>query len=136
MRLNIGFAGAVIVLSATAVFAHHSVPVNFDQSREILIEGVLVEVKWLNPHSHFLIEVVADNGTTESWLVEHGSVNAMRRSDFGMYMHLFEVGTELSIIGWPGWRDRTIFMNRAEVSDGGELRCVISPGRPVEPCVP
>ena len=136
MRTGRRFWTLAAALTASAAIAHHSVPVNFDQSREILIRGVLTEVKWLNPHSHFLVDVTAEDGATEQWLVEHGSVNAMRRSDFGNYLHLFEVGTELSIIGWPGWRDRTIFMNRAEVMDGGELRCVVAPGRTPEPCVP
>lgn len=125
---------AVLVVSVAA--GHHSVPVNFDQTREILIRGTLLEVKWLNPHSHWLIEVESEDGTTEQWLVEHGSVNAMRRSDFGNYLGLFEVGTEIAVIGWPGWRDRTIFMNRTEVADGDDVLCVVAPGRQPEPCVP
>ena len=28
--------------------AHHSVPVNFDQSKEITVTGVLTEIKWIN----------------------------------------------------------------------------------------
>jgi len=126
----------VAAFAGSAAVGHHSVPVNFDQSREIVIRGTLLEVRWLNPHSHWLIEVQGEDGATEQWLVEHGSVNAMRRSDFGNYMGLFEVGTEVAVIGWPGWRERTIFMNRTEVMGGAQLRCVVAPGRSPEPCVP
>ncbi len=43
--------------SAQGLAAHHSTPVNFDQSREITIEGVLTEVVWRNPHSRFRVDV-------------------------------------------------------------------------------
>ncbi len=38
--------------------AHHSVPVNFDQTREISIEGVLTQILWVNPHAHFRLDVM------------------------------------------------------------------------------
>ena len=121
-------------LATTAAIAHHSVPVNFDQSREIVVAGVLTEIKWLNPHSQFRMDVTDDNGTTVEWLVEMGSVNAMRRS--GFERELYDIGTAVSVIGWPGRRERVIFFNRALVRDGEELRCVATPGRVEIPCEP
>ena len=49
---------ASVVQPATA---HHSVPVNFDQS-EITIEGVLTDIKWVNPHAHFRVNVIEAGG--------------------------------------------------------------------------
>ncbi len=112
-------------LTTTASMAHHSVPVNFDQSRQITIEGVLTNISWLNPHSHFLVDVTSEDGTTEEWLVEMGSVNEMRRA--GFESDLFEVGATISITGWPGRRNRTVFFNEALVPDGTELRCIGAP---------
>lgn len=43
---------AVLMLGAILP-AHHSVPVNFDQSREVTIKGVLTEIKWINPTPAF-----------------------------------------------------------------------------------
>ena len=85
-----------LALTMTAAFAHHSVPVNFDQTREITIEGV-------------------------EWLVEMGAINTMRRS--GFRTDLFVVGNPVSITGWPGRRDRVIHLNQALLHDGTELIC-------------
>ena len=111
-----------MTLMTTDVLAHHSVPVNFDQSREITIEGILTEVKWLNPHSRFRVDVTQEDGTTLEWLVEMGAINTMRRSGFAT--ELFVVGDSVSIFGPPGRRDRVMLLTRAFVHDGSELRCV------------
>ena len=112
---------ASVLLSGGAA-AHHSVPVNFDQSREITVTGVLTEIKWLNPHSHFRLEVTGDDGGTVEWLVEMGAFNTMRRA--GFQTHLFSVGSSVAVTGWPGRRDRVVYLNRARLEDGAELLCL------------
>ena len=62
---------AVLALNAP-LLAHHSVPVNYDSSRRITIEGTLTEIRWINPHSRFRLEVTKDDGSTEEWLAEMG----------------------------------------------------------------
>ena len=125
----------VAVAVAPASLAHHSVPVNFDQSTEIAVEGVLTEIKWLNPHSHFRMDVVDESGATVQWLVEMGSVNAMRRT--GFETDVFHLGDSVLVIGYPGRRDRVIFLNRALVRDETGERCLASPGRDATvPCEP
>jgi len=106
-----------IVLPARA---HHSVPVNFDQSKEITITGTLTEAKWINPHSRFRIEVKQDDGMSVEWLVEMGAVNTMRRA--GFEIDKFVVGDTLTIIGWPGRdRNRTMLLRTAVLKDGTRL---------------
>ena len=117
-------------LIAAAARAHHSVPVNFDQSREISVTGVLTEITWLNPHSHFRMDVTSDDGDTLEWLVEMGSYNAMLRS--GFQWQLFVVGDSVTITGWPGRRDRVVFLNAARLGDGTELLCITSRCLPEE----
>src|SRR6478672_8218111 len=80
---------AVLLLLAIAVLAdgrnasaHHSVPVNFDQSKEITISGMLTEIKWVNPHSRFRVNVTSDDGKTVEWLVDMGAINTMKRAGF------------------------------------------------------
>lgn len=102
-------------------WAHHSVAVNFDRSREITIQGVLTEMTWRNPHSHFRIDVTTDDGSQLEWLVEMGAINTMRRA--GFEVGLFVPGETVSITGWPGWRDRTLYLNSAILQDGTELIC-------------
>jgi|SRR4051812_13852064 hypothetical protein len=111
---------AVLLTIVPSAGAHHSVPVNFDQSKEITITGTLSEAKWINPHSRFRIEVKQDDGMTVEWLVEMGAVNTMRRAGFDI--DKFVVGDTLTIIGWPGRdRNRTMLLRTAVLKDGTRL---------------
>jgi hypothetical protein len=111
---------AALLALAAPTFAHHSVPVNFDQSKEITITGKLTEAKWINPHSRFRIGVTQDDGKTIEWLVEMGAVNTMRRA--GFEIEKFVVGDTLTIIGWPGRdRDRSMLLRTAVLKDGTRL---------------
>lgn len=111
--------GLILLLLAAPLVAHHSVPVNFDQSREITIKGVITEIAWINPHSRFRIDVTGGNGSTAEWLVEMGAINTMRRA--GFQTERFAVGDSISIIGWPGRRDRTMLLKTAILDDGTRL---------------
>ena len=104
-----------------SALAHHSVSVNFDQSQEITIEGELTEISWRNPHSHIRIEVMDDHGATVQWLVEMGAVNTMRR--IGFEMERFVVAKPISITGWPGRRDRSMYLLEVTLDDGTRLVC-------------
>jgi hypothetical protein len=105
---------------ATPAIAHHSVPVNFDQSKEITVAGTLTEIKWINPHSRFRLDVKQDDGTTVEWLVEMGAINTMKRAGFDV--DKFMVGDTLTIIGWPGrGRDRSMLLRTAVLKDGTRL---------------
>jgi len=111
---------ASLLVIATPAVAHHSVPVNFDQSKEITVMGVLTEIKWINPHSRFRLEVKNDDGTTVEWLVEMGAINTMKRAGFDI--DKFTVGDTLTIIGWPGrGRDRSMLLRTAVLKDGSRL---------------
>ncbi|HEY5618301.1 MAG TPA: DUF6152 family protein [Vicinamibacterales bacterium] len=99
--------------------AHHSVPVNFDTSKEITVDGVITEVVWRNPHSRFRIDAKGTDGSTVEWLVEMGASNTMKRAGFPM--ERFMVGDQLTITGWPGRRDRTIFLRETVLKDGTHL---------------
>jgi len=110
----------VLLAVAAPARAHHSVPVNFDQSKEITITGKLTEAKWINPHSRFRLDVTQDDGKTVEWLVEMGAVNTMRRA--GFEIDKFVVGDTLTIIGWPGRdRERTMLLRTAVLKDGTKL---------------
>ena len=99
--------------------AHHSVPVNFDRSREITIEGVLTEVVWINPHSRFRVDVKSEDGSALEWLVEMGAINTMRRA--GFETERFAVGDFITVTGSPGYRDGTMLLRSVVLQDGTQL---------------
>jgi hypothetical protein len=109
----------VFLLSGAALAAHHSVPVNFDQTKVITIKGLLTEIAWINPHSRFRMDVKQDDGSTLEWLVEMGAINTMRRA--GFQTDKFALGDEISVTGNPGRRDRTVLLQTAVLRDGTRL---------------
>lgn len=110
---------AFLAASAGTAAAHHSVPVNFDQSREVTIEGVLTEIRWINPHSRFRMDVTNPDGTRIEWLVEMGAANTMRRAGFPM--ERFIIGDRISVTGAPGRRERAVLLREAVLPDGTHL---------------
>lgn len=112
-------APALLILAASDTRAHHSVPVNFDQSREVTIEGVLTEIKWINPHSRFRLDVTNPDGSKVEWLVEMGAANTMKRAGFPM--ERFMLGDKVVITGAPGRRERAVLLREAILPDGTRL---------------
>ena len=63
---------AAIALSAQAVWAHHSTA-EFDYGKTIVVEGVVKEVQWTNPHSYLQVLSRGSDGATAQWGVEIGA---------------------------------------------------------------
>src|ERR1700674_6007934 len=61
---------AVIPLSA-----HHSWPVSND--RLVTVKGTVIEFMWANPHPMMTLEVQANDGRTEQWLIGGPALNRM-----------------------------------------------------------
>ena len=107
---------ALAMAAGTVVSAHHSVPVNFDQTRNITIAGVITDVKWVNPHAHWRVNVTNTDGSIVEWLIEFGARNTMLRAGFPM--ERFMVGDRVEITGNPGRRERALLLR--EVLHNGE----------------
>ena len=52
------------------LWAHHSTSAEYDSSRIVQLQGVVTEVRWLNPHASFLIDVTGVDGKVVNWAVE------------------------------------------------------------------
>jgi hypothetical protein len=62
---------AVLATWALPVAAHHS-PAMFDMTKEVVIEGVVTEISWGNPHVYFGVEVAGPDGRPRVQQVEAG----------------------------------------------------------------
>lgn len=116
------------VLAGSVAHAHHSTVVNFDSSREITVEGVITEIRWLNPHSRFRLDVKNAQGKAEEWLVEMGAMNTMKRAGFPT--DRFVVGDPLTVIGAAGRRDRAVLLREVVLKDGTRLTPDMRPRTP------
>jgi hypothetical protein len=75
--------GFALFAAVAPLSAHHSVAATFDIDRIVALRGVVGEVRWLNPHATFSLEV-ADNaaGAPAIWDVELPSPIALLRRGF------------------------------------------------------
>lgn len=85
MSISHRFSVAALIAAATfsaAAQAHHSFAAMYDPDKPIRLEGKLVKVEWVNPHSHFVLEVKGRNGQVQSWSVEGAGPGALSRRGF------------------------------------------------------
>ena len=86
------------LLLALPVLAHHAFEAEFDGDKPVKLEGRVVKMEWINPHTWITLDVKAADGTTQRWMVEGGSPNIMIRPGFSK-TSLAE-GTDLIVEGF------------------------------------
>ncbi len=65
----VALLAAGLSLVALRASAHHSVYAEFDRDRHVTLVGVICEIEWVYPHTHFEIDVL-DHGNVERWRLE------------------------------------------------------------------
>ena len=103
MRVRVFYAtllaGAfAILMYAVPAVAHHAFGAEFDPDAPIRLQGKIVRVEWVNPHSWIHLEITNDDGTTEVWMVEGGTPNVLQRR--GLRRECLPIGTELIVDGY------------------------------------
>jgi len=82
LRIIVTFALAV---SAVPLMAHHAFVAVFDLTKQRDFKGTVTRVEWLNPHAHFVLDIVEPGGKTVSWEFELGSPNALMQHGWTRY---------------------------------------------------
>ncbi len=67
LAMTLGLLG-----SPAASWAHHSTA-EFDYTKTIVVEGVVKEVQWTNPHSYLQVLTTGPDGAGVQWGVEFGA---------------------------------------------------------------
>src|SRR6185369_10321188 len=81
-KLDLVSAAGGLLLAAVPVAAHHAFAAEFDSTKPVKLQGTVVKVEMVNPHSWIYIDVKNADGTTTQWMVEGGSPNALVRHGF------------------------------------------------------
>ena len=78
-HVRLMYFGVVLLLATALLDAHHS-PVLFDTTKQLTIEGKVVEFSWTNPHSSIQLDVPNATGGVDRWGIEMGSPTSLVKS--------------------------------------------------------
>ena len=85
----------MVVASARAHHSHSA----YDTDKVLTFEGVVTQVKWMNPHMFIAIDVPDAKGKMVNWGFEGGGATGMVAA--GVSPAILKVGKKVKIIGNP-----------------------------------
>lgn len=117
MKRRIGIAISVCLLAfGTSVWAHHS-QAAFDLTKQVTIEGAVIQVNWANPHSLFFVEVKGE-GDVKKWALEGPSPTGLTKE--GWSKDTLAIGTKITAIGNPSRSGRPMMLLKEVVTADGK----------------
>lgn len=111
----------VLIVWLPVAWGHHSVRANFDMAASVEVEGTISAVHIRNPHSQYVLDVIADDGSTEEWLIEWSDRNALIRRQVDV--ERIKQGDRVTITAWPSRRlPQVAYFVQAILPDGSLFR--------------
>ena len=99
------FVLAGLAMAGRTLIAHHAFGAEFDPNAPIRLQGKVVRLEWVNPHTWIHINVPNVDGkgkekpgTTFNWAIEGGTPNTLLRT--GITRNSLKVGTEVVVRGY------------------------------------
>jgi len=89
----------VVIASGIPATAHHSNPHYFDMAKVMTLEGVVLRVRWINPHIILYLQSKNERGEPETWVI-HGSSPSNAARQMGLKDRL-PPGISITARVWP-----------------------------------
>ena len=102
----------LLLAYAAPLIAHHAFGAEFDRNAPIRLQGKIVKLEWVNPHSWIHLEIALEDGSSEVWMVEGGTPNVLLRR--GLKRDCLAPGTEIIV---DGYRTKNHALKRANGRD-------------------
>jgi len=95
MRKGIWGALMACCLAAAAgtASAHHSVAGQFDNTKPVMLTGVISKVDWINPHIYIHLDVKDDKGAVTTWRLASLPTAMLRKAGLTSQMLLADGAT-------------------------------------------
>jgi hypothetical protein len=110
---------AAAALVAVSAYAHHSYSATYDVSKEVRLEGKLVQFVYRNPHSFVHVQAPDESGAPQRWAVEWAGGGQLANQ--GVTRESLKVGDEVVIVGRPSrvpGEYRALMVSLTRPSDG------------------
>ena len=66
-----------VLFFGASAYAHHSQAAQYDTSKEVKIQGTLVQFQFRNPHTFIQVEAPDESGNMVRWSIEWGGVGQL-----------------------------------------------------------
>ena len=97
---TLAMCAAFLLAPAASLLAHHSV-LNYDGKTEVTVTGTVTSARFAFPHSIYKIDVEADDGSIEKWVLSTEDPRDAERLGFADELKAIKVGDPISVVGWP-----------------------------------
>jgi uncharacterized protein DUF6152 len=119
MTRRVLLAVAATLIACTAAYAHHSYAATYDVTREVKLEGKLVQFVYRNPHSFVHLMTADDKGVPQRWAVEWSGTTQLGSQ--GVNRESLKIGDEVVIVARPSrvpGEYRALMLRLKRTSDG------------------
>jgi hypothetical protein len=107
--------GGLLVVGTQAQ-AHHAVAGVYDLNKEIVLEGTLTKLNFVNPHASLHLAVPNADGTSTEWILTTASIQTLTRQ--GINKSSIKPGESLKITALPARNGNPAgFIRRMELGD-------------------